>query len=242
VFGTSVVSLYDYVYAYKDYVGEAQRIAAVLASLGIENGSLLELACGTGRYLEGFPGFVRSGVDLCEESLMYASFRVPSAQFRCENMQHIAPDAPFTQSFRVILALFGALGYIPPQQLRGCLQAWRDCLAEDGILVIEPWHEEIVSGRYTQEYKGTQFSVLREANVQQTGGRTEMHFSYRVQHANGAIEHLERREQLFVHKHEEILELLGSLGGELVTRISSDFREDGCWFLRFPNKTPQEEK
>ena len=63
MFGISIPSLYDHIYAYKNYEGEVKQIKSNLQSMGVPFNSVLELATGTGCYLEHF---------VCEHKLLCA--------------------------------------------------------------------------------------------------------------------------------------------------------------------------
>jgi len=46
---TNTADVYDLVYAWKDYAGEASRLCELIGRPG---GTLLDVACGTGKHLE----------------------------------------------------------------------------------------------------------------------------------------------------------------------------------------------
>ena len=54
---TNTADVYDLVYAWKDYAGEASRLCDLIGRPG---GTLLDVACGTGKHLEAT--FARAGL------------------------------------------------------------------------------------------------------------------------------------------------------------------------------------
>lgn len=234
MFGTSIPYLYDAIYRYKNYAEQAQSIIQNLEELGFSEGNLLELACGTGRYLEFFEDYFRFGIDLCDESLMYASLRNPSAQFRSSNMINLSKESsPFKENqFDVILGLFGAIGYIPPEKLVHCIENWLSLLTPNGILILEPWHFEPEEGEYKQFYSSSELMVRRKANVTVNQGWTNMNFIFEVDHSNGKKEELKSTERLFSHSPEDLEAILKLLGTQIIQKKPSDFQKQGRWYIQ----------
>ena len=110
---THPAELYDFIYSWKDYPADAQVIKEIFARHSISPSRILEVACGTGCYLQQFEGADRIGVDLCPVSLRIAGYRVPDADFRQQNMRDIDLEEPVD----VILSLFGATAYLSPDEL-----------------------------------------------------------------------------------------------------------------------------
>ena len=233
MFGTSVPYLYDAIYRYKDYNAQAQSILNNLTNLSAPEATILEMACGTGRFLESFKSYAQFGIDLCEESLMYASFRNPSAKFKSFNINVINQDtSPFEQKqFDVVLSLFGAIGYTPPEELETCLQNWLSLLPEKGILVLEPWHFSPETGQYTQKFQSSNLEINRLADVSVSDGWTTMNFGFTVKHPNGRVEELQSTERLYSHSVAELKRVIEALGASVLHKEASDFQEDGQWYI-----------
>ena len=231
---TTIPYLYDAIYRYKNYEGQARLIIEVLQELGTPEGALLELACGTGRYLEYLECYDRFGVDLCQESLMYAALRNPSAQLELGNMMAVSRDAPLFKrnQFDVILGLFGAIGYVPPADLPLCLQGWLSLLSPDGVLVLEPWHFDPEEGEFKQFYSSAALMVRRNATVSVKDGWTNMDFTFLVDHANGQREELTSTERLYSHPANALETLIASLGATIIQKRDSDFQEHGQWYIQ----------
>ncbi len=234
MFKISIPYLYDIIYRYKNYEGQAQTIRNTLQSLSASEANILEMACGTGRYLEYFDNSTRFGIDLCDESLMYASLRNPTAQFKTYNIMDInKDDCPFdTNQFDAVLALFGAIGYISPQNLFSCLKNWFSLLKPNGVLVLEPWHFEPEEGEYKQFYSSSQLLVRRKASVTVSQGWTNMDFTFQVEHSNNQKEELHSTERLYSHSAEELRTILHALDARVIHTNPSDFQENGQWYIQ----------
>ena len=131
-------TLYNDVYSWKDYQKEAQILMAELKSMGRTSGSILELACGTGKYLSFFEGWKRTGVDLCQDSLSCAKAQMEDVHLICSDMS----DTGLLDTFDVIVCLFGGISYLPFDNRLKAIQHWRKLLKPNGILIVEPWIEE----------------------------------------------------------------------------------------------------
>ena len=84
------IDLYDFVYSWKPYKKEAKFLDSYLSSYSLPGNSLIELACGTGRYIEHLSQKRPcTGVDLCAESLAIAKRRSPSSTFVQADMKDV---------------------------------------------------------------------------------------------------------------------------------------------------------
>jgi len=129
---------YDRLYAFKDYLGEAARILAVVGrELPPGRKRLLDVACGTGRHLEHLKErFVAEGLDVSPELLAIARARNPKLVFHCADMRSFALAARYD----VITCLFSSIGYMTAQaDLHRAVARMGDHLVPGGLLLVEPW-------------------------------------------------------------------------------------------------------
>ncbi|MBM74788.1 MAG: hypothetical protein CMK59_05260 [Proteobacteria bacterium] len=229
-FGTSLASVYDYIYLWKDYHKEARRIIDNLSELGCTEGVLLELACGTGRHLEFFNRFRCMGVDLCEESLMLASFRSPQASFLCQDMRQIGYKE--SDHIDVLMLLFGGVSYIKPQELRTFFEAWAGLMNDDSVLVLEPWYEDVQEGGFLQAYDSDELKICRMSDVRQEDHQTVMDFSFLIARSGGSVERLSSQERLWNHPHHKIESELQMAGFKCVRKSEGFSGLKGLWFLQ----------
>ena len=241
MFQSSLPSIYDHIYAYKKYRDEVQNIEEILETKDIPSQHILELATGTGCYLEHFCRDSRQivGIDICEESLMYASFRIPTGKFYVCDMTALSSSIfPVEhQKFDVVLALFGAIGYVPPEKLQSCIENWINFLTPSGVLILEPWHEHPEEGIYHQQYTSNHLNIHREAQVQCIEKQTIMNFVYTIEAPNQSIQRIESTEILWAHPFSLLQDMIHNSDAHIVYRQKSDFSETGQWYIQKEKKS-----
>lgn len=202
---THPVDVYDYIYSWKDYAEEAKTLRRFLNQYGDgEISNILEVACGTGRYLEHFQDIDCYGVDLCERSLQYAQSRVPKGSFFCQDMQTISlPD-----KMDAVLCVFGAIGYLHPITERlTFLIRLADHLKKGGILLIEPWVsvENFQEGiPFVQTYISPNFKVARTVVPERKGSRCILSFSFLLARSGWKVEAFDSVDELWLHSNEDL--------------------------------------
>ncbi|MDX1621589.1 MAG: class I SAM-dependent methyltransferase [Nitriliruptorales bacterium] len=131
---------YDALYASggRDVEAEIGRLDAVLAELGVEPASLLDVACGTGIHLEAWVrrGLDVVGVDLSPEMLQQAERRLPDAELLRADFR----DFDLGRTFDAVTCLFSAIGHVDDEaELDAAVAAMVRHVAPGGALLIEPW-------------------------------------------------------------------------------------------------------
>ena len=215
--GTRPEDLYDYVYSWKDYGSEAKAVRQLLAAEGIKAGSsVLEAACGTGRYLEHLQQwFEVSGFDLDSTMLRTARWRVPRGAFFLGDMSSLQVEV----SSDVLLCLFGGVGYLSPgEQLAAGAAAFYNSVRPGGVALIEPWVEpaELVAGRsWMQTYVSTNFKLARLVVPRREGDRCVLDFHYQLARAGHRVEQLRSAEILWLHPTATLIEQFEGVGFEV---------------------------
>jgi SAM-dependent methyltransferase len=128
---------YDSIYAMKDYRAEALRLKKTIRRHHPGAGSLLDVACGTGRYLaELRADFDVEGLDINPEFLATARARLPGVPLHEGDMTGFN----LGRSFDVVACLFSSIVYVKTvENLRRAISAMADHVAPDGLLLIEPF-------------------------------------------------------------------------------------------------------
>jgi ubiquinone/menaquinone biosynthesis C-methylase UbiE len=119
---------YDLIYAAKDYAGEARYQVQLIEKYKRSSGkNLLEMACGTGRYLEFFAqGFTCTGLDLNPDMLRIARKMVKQATL----VQGDMSTMKLGKRFDVVACLFSSIGYVHgSRNLRKAIRNFADHLA-----------------------------------------------------------------------------------------------------------------
>ncbi|MGD1002510.1 MAG: class I SAM-dependent methyltransferase [Candidatus Brocadiia bacterium] len=95
--------------------------------------SVLDLACGNGRWLNRFAPGGYVGLDLNDAMLEQARERYPYASF----VQGDMTDIPFPDgSYEGVVSLFGAMGHLPPERQRRMVKEVRRVLVEGGTAIF----------------------------------------------------------------------------------------------------------
>jgi SAM-dependent methyltransferase len=173
----------------KDYQREAAAILEVAAELGVRPGSVLDVACGTGRHLEAFRARVDAvaGVDAAAAMLAIAADR-------------LGPDVPLTadgfatfdlgRTFDLVTCLFSSIGHVrDADELDVAIERMARHVAPGGALFVEPWltpdavnegHVDLVTAR-------TEAGVVaRAASSSIEGDALVLHFAWAVATPAGA--------------------------------------------------------
>jgi len=81
---------YDLIYSWKNYEKEADELLGLMAKYNIKNGSLLDIACGTGKHIMHFQKkFDCTGTDVNNGILKIAKKNVPTAKFHHASLQRL---------------------------------------------------------------------------------------------------------------------------------------------------------
>lgn len=130
---------YDALYYWKDYEGEARRIAEIVDARAPHAKSLLDVGCGTGMHMLLLRDrFEVTGLDLNEAMLAIAAERLPAVPLHRGDML----DLHLGSRFDVITCLFSGIGYLPDvAALERGIARMAAHLEPGGLLIVEPWLE-----------------------------------------------------------------------------------------------------
>ncbi len=132
-------AVYDLVYRDKDFAGEARRVAALVRAAVPDAGTLLDVACGTGRHLAVLADeFAVEGLDIDAGLLEAARGRLPGVPLHQADMV----DFDLGRTFDAVTCLFSAIGYVGTlERLRAAVAAMARHVAPGGVLLVEPWFD-----------------------------------------------------------------------------------------------------
>ena len=140
---------YDKFYSFLDYREASQNLKGVMTEYHPAAISLLDIACGTGRYLEYLqPDFRCAGLDILPGLLEQAEKRCPGIPFHQGDMRAFA----IGEKFDVVTCLFCSIGYLleldDVKKAIGCMAGH---LNAGGVLILEPWisPDQCWTGRVT---------------------------------------------------------------------------------------------
>ncbi len=178
---SQTADLSDLAYSWKDYPAEVERLRALV---GREGGTLLDVACGTGRHLELLAAHYRAeGVDLDPHMVELARARgLTAAEGDLRTLD-------LGRRFDVVTCLFSSIAYLP--DLRGAVARLAAHVASGGALVVEPWLApgQVQPNRFVVHTGESETATLtRMSTLHVDGRKCVIEFQYLVGRA-GAIEH-----------------------------------------------------
>jgi SAM-dependent methyltransferase len=214
--------LYDLVYAYKDYAGEARRLEELIEERRPGARSLLDVACGTGKHLAElrarFPD--AEGLDLDEGLLAVARERLPAVTFHHGDMTSFE----LRRRFDVITCLFSAIGYAGTEErLHAAIGAMARHLEPGGVLLVEPWFEPqawIPGHLHLLTVDEPDVKLARATVAGLEGTLSTMEFHYLVVTGDGV--------ERFSERHEAGLFTRGEMTGAFeAAGLDVDYDEEG---------------
>jgi ubiquinone/menaquinone biosynthesis C-methylase UbiE len=129
---------YDVLYGFKDYNGMSQTLTGLIRGLRPSASSVLEVACGTGKFLEHLQQvYYVEGLDINSELLAIARDRCPGVQLHLGDMLNFSLE----KRFDVVVCLFSSIAYMRRvEELRAAVVNMTRHLDSGGLLLIEPWY------------------------------------------------------------------------------------------------------
>ncbi len=207
--------LYDKLYSYKDYCGEATRLKEIIGAYQRSHGRrLLDVACGTGKHLEHLRvDFDVEGLDLDEGLLAIARQRNPGVPFHSGDMCTFE----LGQSYDIITCLFSAIGYVVTlERLSQAFERMASHLVPGGVLIVEPWFtpDAFVNGHPSGMFVSEpELKIARISTSFKAGHLSWFDFHYLVATPEGT-EHLVEHHELGLFETEAQLAILSQLGLE----------------------------
>jgi SAM-dependent methyltransferase len=211
---TESASLYDLIYStFKDYPAETAALAAIIRREHPQAQTILDVACGTAehaRLLARNHGFDVDGLDLDPAFVMIARSKLRGDVYEGNMMSFALP-----RRYDVVQCLFSSIGYVRTlDNVRRTFETFREHLAPDGIVLVEPWFgpDVIQHGRVsinTAQAKDVQ--VARMAYTEVDGRLSRLRFEYLVGRPTG-IERATEVHELGLFTTEEQLSAFEHVG------------------------------
>jgi 2-polyprenyl-3-methyl-5-hydroxy-6-metoxy-1,4-benzoquinol methylase len=129
--------IYDAIYAFKDYAGEASKIRQLIARERPGAKTILDIACGTGEHARLLStDFEIDGIDLEPKFVEIARTKNPAGNFSLADMRAFQLE----KRYDVVQCLFSSIGYLlTPEDIIAALTCFRAHLAPAGVILVEPW-------------------------------------------------------------------------------------------------------
>lgn len=227
-------SLYDAIYAWKDYAGEAERLHALLRAEGVaDGGRVVEAACGTGKHLAELRRWYRvEGSDRSAPMLALARARLGDVPLHERDMRDPVPGPPAD----ALLCLFSSIGYLHGHEaLSAGLRAFAASLRPGGVLTIEPWlaPEEFQEGKvFLQTVDTPDLKLCRMSRGERVGDLAQIDFSWLVGRPGQPVEHFVERHGLWLCPRDAVAAALDAAGFDARFEADGLTKQRGLWIGR----------
>ena len=210
---TRSADVYDVIYQWVDYPGDAASIIAAIRAHKPAAQSLLEIGCGTGAYLAEFAAhFDVVGVDVSAEMLAVAAERFPDLRLEESDML----DLDLGRRFDAVACLFSTIGYMTNlADLASALGRMRDHLEPGGVMIVDPWFDpdSYMPGHIGADvFRGDGIIVSRSSYGDVEDGVSVMEMDHVVIQENIGRAHFVERHRMGLFTEAQYTAILGDLG------------------------------
>ncbi len=197
---------------------EAARVVQEVLEANPAARTLLDVGCGTGRYLPYLSEFTIRGIDLNADLIAIARERNPDATFDVADMT----DFDLAPRFDVITCLFSSIAYVVTmERMRAAVRRMAAHLEPGGIVIIEPWFtpETFWDGHVVlNQIDESDLKVAWMYRQERIGRISVLPIHYLLGTADGGVEHFTERHELGLFSHQEYTTAMESVG----LRVSFD--------------------
>lgn len=213
---TVSAGVYDTIYGgMLDYEALSVRLVELVGERAPQASTLLEVACGTGLYLEHLRRrFEVQGVDLSEEMLAVAKRRLPGVPLHAADMRTMDLGA----TFDVVACLGSSVAYcVDLDELRAAYARFARHLAPGGVAVVEPWltpdawiDDNVAVGVHGD----SSMRIARMIAGSRSGGVATLHFHHLVGVPGEGVDYFVEEHVTGLHAVDDHLQALSDAGLE----------------------------
>jgi SAM-dependent methyltransferase len=182
--------IYDLLYGQMvDYQALGARAEEIIRQRTPHASSLLEVACGTGLYLEQFAtGFEVAGLDIAPRMLGRARERLPGVSLHEADMRSF----DLGRGFDAVVCLFSSIAYLTTiEDLTAAFACMARHLNPGGVVLVEPWFTPDAwrdGDVAANAARSDQLAVGRVSTSVRDGRIVTMHWAFAVAYPNGRVE------------------------------------------------------
>lgn len=223
--------IHDRLYAGSSGRGDGRAIAdhirREIRSANPDATTLLDVACGTGRYLPYLQEtFSVVGIDLNADLLAAARQKTPEAEFHEADMTNFE----LGRRFDVITCMWGSIGYVKTlDRFRGTLACFANHLAPGGVIIIEPWYtpDTYWKGHVAAEFLDEPDLKVAWMYRQDRQGALSVRTVHYLVATNEGVDYFTEQHDLALFTHEEYSEAMTEIG--LTVTYESDWLGPGLY-------------
>lgn len=228
--------LYDRIYHWKDYAGEATRLRELLRAEGLADGArVLDAACGTGSHLAHLRAWYDvAGFDRSEDMLAVARGKLPGVHLWRAELTGVAVERPYDAT----LCLFSSIGYLTDEAgLRAAARALAGTVRPGGVLLVEPWLE---AASYTvgkpslATYTSPELCLARASVAAREGELSISDMHWLVAPAGGEVERFSERHVLWLCPRPVLVAAFQAAGLEARLEEAGLMKDRGLLIARKP--------
>lgn len=210
---TVSAEVYDLIYSeVVDYAAHARHVAAIIQGRRPGAGTVLEMACGTGKFLaELSDGYTVVGADISDDMLAICRRNHPNIELHEGDYATL----DLGMRFDAVLCLFSGIGYV--QDLAGLERAVSNLAkhaAPGGVVIIDGWlrPDAAIDGFQSQQsFEENGVLVTRSTLAFVRDGRTDMYAGH-VVNDGVAIRTYVERHQMGLFGDEQYLAAMEAAG------------------------------
>ena len=214
LFYKRLAKFYDLIYANKNYAGEARFVRdLILKNKKSEGRDLLEVASGTGRYLQYLRHWFQCfGVDKNTMMLKISRLNAPNVPVKQADMITLH----LNKKFDAVICLFSSIGYVKTYaNLEKTIKNFAKHLKPGGVVIIEPWigKEKFIDGApYLQTFSGHDLKIARASVSKKRGDISIIDFHFLVAERNKGVRHFADRHELGMFDKDKVLKIMQRAG------------------------------
>lgn len=202
MFGRSA-PYYDKIYGSLDYEAGARTLRSLIDARLPEARTLLDVACGTGRYLAHLgTRFEGEGLDILPELLDLARERCPDTRFHQGDMIRF----DLGRQFDVVTCLFCSIGYVVTlDNAERAIATMASHVRPGGLLIVEPWitPEQCWTNKVTADFVTEPELKIVRMHTHEVEGRSSVYDIHCLIGTPQGVEHFVEREVLGLFSREE---------------------------------------